>query len=295
MSVGQICSALARDPVEGGFLLAQRVVPNLLLNRLESLSEHQGLQQPTFLLSFDCDTDRDIEISWDVHSRLVDLGICASYAVPGEIIARGHDAWSRIANAGAEFLNHGYREHTQYRDGKYVSTLFYEHMTAEEVKEDIVRGHSAVTELTGREPVGFRTPHFGGFRSEQQLKMLHATLGQLGYRFSSSAVPYVALRYGPFTKHFGLTEIAVTGCPSFPMTILDSYTFRFTPGRFTPTDYVKQAREWARLMSEGRKLFVNLYADPSQVADWDEFFVAMKHLAPFSVRSFDEVLGRLRQ
>ena len=35
---------------------------------------------------------------------------------------------------------------------------------------------------------------------------------------------------------------------------------------------------------------MNLYADPSQVDDWPEFFAAMARFGPFAVPSYDAVL-----
>lgn len=295
MGISEIASVAVKDPVEAWYLVLQRLAPGRLLNRLERLGAAGGLARPSFILSFDCDTDRDIELSWAVHSRLLDSGITPVYAVPGEILEHGADTWRRIASTGAEFINHGYRRHTAYRDGEYVSNLFYDQMSAAEIEADIVQGHASVERVVGRPPEGFRVPHFGTFSSDSELRQLHDILRRLGYRFSTSSTPYIAFRYGPVTQRFGLPELPVTGCVDYPLVILDSYTFRFAENRLRAEDYLAQVEQWVSLLTGGHTFFVNLYADPSQVADWPEFFAAMKRLAPFARPSYRTVLDELKQ
>jgi peptidoglycan/xylan/chitin deacetylase (PgdA/CDA1 family) len=290
MGALDLAAVAIRSPLEAWYLVQQRLAPGRLIDRLSRLSKASGVSKPTFLLSFDCDTDRDIALSWDVHARLVDLGVTPVYAVPGEILERGAKKWRRIADSGAEFLNHGYREHTIFQNEKYISTLFYDRMTPAEVEEDIVKGHEAVTRIIGKAPQGFRVPHFGTYSSDDQLRHLHGILSRLGYRFSSSTTPYAALRYGALTRRYGIAELPVSGCVDYPMLILDSYTFRFASNRFGPKDYLEQAGRWSDLLATGRPYFLNLYADPSQVADWPEFFAAIKRLAPYSRSSYGAVL-----
>lgn len=295
MGIAEIASVAVRDPVEAWYLVLQRLAPARLIGRVERLGHGAGLARPSFLLSFDCDTDRDIALSWDVHSRLLASGITPVYAVPGEILERGADTWRRIAETGAEFINHGYRRHTAYKGGAYVSNLFYDQMSPEEIEADIVQGHASNTRVIGKAPEGFRVPHFGTFASEAQLRLLHRILDRHGYRFSSSSTPYIAIRRGPITRRYGLPELPVTGCVDFPLVILDSYTFRFAKNRLGAEDYVAQVEQWAAMMDAGRRFFVNLYADPSQVADWPEFFTAMKQLAPYARASYRLILDEFKQ
>jgi len=290
MAAMDYLKALVRDPMEAVALVQQRLAPTRQIARLERLGREAGLRRPAFLLSFDCDTDRDIAVVEQVHRQLADMGILPIYAVPGEILEAGADTWRRIRDTGAEFLNHGWRRHTDYRDGVYVSTVFYDQLSDAEVAEDIRRGHETLRAVLGIEAVGYRTPHFGTFQKARDLAKLHGWLSAQGYRFSSSSTPYWSWRHGPAFRRFGLTEVPVSGCPDLPMTVPDSYTFRFAQGRFGPDDYCRQIARWAEWLAEGRSFLVNLYADPSQVADWPEFFTAMAALAPFARPSFIDVL-----
>ena len=39
-------------------------------------------------------------------------------------------------------------------------------------------------------------------------------------------------------------------------------------------------------MNSGEKVFLNIYADPSQVYDWPEFFESITELSAYNVDSF---------
>jgi hypothetical protein len=282
-----------KDPVEAGMTLVQRFQPERLVHRFAQACATAGLKRPAFILSFDCDTDDDIGVGWDVHRRLVETGIRPVYAVPGENLERGSELWSRIAGTGSEFLNHGYREHTVRRGGRYVSTVFYHQLSRSQIKDDIVRGHDMVTKIIGRTPHGFRTPHFGLFASTTDLRFLHSVLQKMNYRFSTSTLPKVALRSGPFTQRYGITELPVTGCPDYPLAVLDSYSFRFAGNGLGAEGYIAQMKIWFELLERGTPLFINIYADPSQVADWPEFFTVVAKMAPFARTSYDDILDEV--
>lgn len=239
-----------------------------------------GLTRLEFILSFDCDTEADIAAAEDVHRRLAGLGIVASYAVPGELLRQGATAYRRIAETGAEFLNHGDRHH-MYLDpatARYESCFFYDEEPRSAVEADIVGGDRAVTDVIGRKPAGFRTPHFGTFQRESELRFLHSVLGRLGYAYSTSTTPGFGLCYGPVFGRYGLPEIPVSGRGSDPFTILDSWSCFARPDRVLgPDDYAREAIALAEALADGPGL-INYYADPSHVAGQPMFFEAMAQL-----------------
>ena len=284
---------LARDPVLGAFVLRSKVAPGGLIGRLSRLTREAGIATPRFLLSFDCDTDLDIEVVEAVHDKLGRIGIKPVYAVPGELLERGRHAYGRIARSGAEFINHGWAEHTRLdRATKvYDSFLFYDRQPRDWVVEDIRRGHASVAEVTGREPTGFRTPHFGSFQRNEELAFLHGELAALGYRFSTSTVPFWGLRYGPVVRQFALPELPVSGTFERPLDILDTWTHRCLGERGGEAGYARQCGLYRDYMASGRPLLVNVYGDPSQVYDWSGFFDAVGQLAPWAVSSYAEALA----
>src|SRR5215470_17243240 len=115
---------LAQDPVLGVYVLRSKLAPVGLIDRLWRLTAQAGIGKPRFLLSFDCDTDLDIEVVEAVHAKLGKLGIRPVYAVPGELLQRGREAYGRIARGGAEFMNHGWAEHTRLDRARKVYDSF---------------------------------------------------------------------------------------------------------------------------------------------------------------------------
>ena len=287
---------LARDPVLGAYVLRSKLAPGGLIDRLSRLTAEAGIAKPRFLLSFDCDTDLDIEVVEGVHERLGKLGIKPVYAVPGELLERGREAYGRIAKTGAEFINHGWAEHTRLdrATGVYDSFLFYDRQSRDWVTNDIRRGHDTVAEIAGRPPTGFRTPHFGSFQTQEQLVFLHGELAKLGYAFSTSTVPFWGLRHGPVLRQFGIREVPVSGTFERPLDILDTWTHRCLGEYGGEAGYARQYALYRDYMANGRPLLVNAYGDPSQVYDWPGFFDAVAQLAPWAVSSYAEALAGTR-
>jgi hypothetical protein len=269
-----------------------------LQRRHARLARRLGLDRVYLVLSFDCDTDDDAAVAWDVHERLADLGVKPVYAVPGGTLRRGAGVYGRIAADGAEFLNHGGREHTYFDEslGRHASNFFYDQQTPERVRRDVDEGHAIVTELAGREPRGFRTPHFGTFQADGQLRALHDQLRGLGYAFSTSTTPRFGVRRGPAFTRYGLPELPVTGIPTAPYEILDTWGFFAAPDRvYGPAEYLEQARLLAANAERAGAGVINVYGDPVHVQGHDEFFDAVGEWARIATPvSYGELIERLR-
>lgn len=292
MMLRKLASPFAH-PVRTSFGLRGRGHPEGLWERYERMCRQAGIDGPHFILSMDCDTEKDIDVVPAVHSRLLEMGIMTVYAVPGELLELGADTYTRVADTGAEFLNHGYRQHTTIDASGtvYESFGFYDQMTRQQMEEDVRRGHGSVTAVTGRAPDGFRTPHFGSFQKLHELRRLHALLKDLGYRFSTSTMPFYAVRNGTMFRRFGLPEVPVTGRVRDPLAILDSWSYRFAPHRTVgPEDYEQEVSDIASMLEAGHPILINLYADPSQVHDWDGFFTSMRRLAPYALPGYSALL-----
>ena len=276
--------------------LAGGLSPQLLFNNYSRLARKQGLKRAYFILSFDCDTEFDIEVIEELAKRLGKIGINPVYAVPGNLLEKGARIFRNIADTrGSEFINHGYRVHTVFdsENKLYRSVLFYNDMPSEEIIDDIKNGHNAVSSIIGRTPSGFRVPHFGTFQKQGQLNFVYDVIKELGYKYSTSTLPSFAFLKGPVKKtRNGLYEIAVSGCYDRPLHILDSWGFRFAPRRvFKEADYKKQFEKMANYIKDGAAVgILNCYVDPSQVYNWDLFFECMKLAAPFAISSYSDLL-----
>lgn len=269
----------------------------LLLNYIR-LARLQGIKRKFFILSLDCDTEQDISVVDQVDERLGRFGIKPVYAVPGELLEKGKDVYKKIYDTGREFINHGYFSHSTYNSetGTYRSDFFYDKLTPERVLEDIQKGHDAFKALFGKHPEGFRTPHFGTFQGAKQLDFLHSNLKRLGYKFSTSTMPKYGFLRGPLSEVKGrLYEIPVSGCFDWPLSVLDSWGFRFDSKRkVCPEDYCLQFNKMLNFFkNNGQPVILNFYVDPFQVYDWDAFFSCMETASEFAVDSYGRLLREL--
>jgi Polysaccharide deacetylase len=255
---------------------------NRLDQRYRRLAEQEGFRELFLVLSFDCDTREDADTVLKVHDRLSGLGVTPVYAVPGELLNKGERVYRKIADAGGEFINHGFRDHTFFDTarGRYTSCFFYDQLPLETVRNDIVEGDRNLRSTLGIQSKGFRAPHFGTFQKPPQLRFQHSVLQELGYRFSTSTLPIYAYRFGPAFRDFGVLELPVSGMGSMPLRILDSWTCFAAPARrFGPEDFVREGRlagENFRSLGIG---LLNFYADPSHIHDRPEFFEAVAYWA----------------
>ena len=297
MGLGHFARTALKNPSAGMVLVRERLAPQGLLKQYSSLCTKSGMNRPGFILSFDCDTKKDFEVVGDVHARLNDLEIMPVYAVPGALLQLGEKEYRKILDSGAEFINHGFAEHTIFDENKgaYVCTLYYHLIGRDAVRVDVEQGHRVLSEFLEKDPAGFRTPHFGSYQDPAELSFLHSVLKELGYRYSTSSGPLEGLQKGPVTHHYGLAEIPVTGCYHWPATILDSFTFRFSASeKFTQQSYIEEIWALSDMMKQTNLPFlVNIYADPSQVYDWPEFFEAMSKLAQFNIPNYGQFLDGL--
>ena len=95
-------------------------------------------------------------------------GVKASFYVPGFVAEQNPDVVRRIAKAGHEIGNHGYTHERLVEK------------TVEEQKEIIGRTQRIIRDITGKEPVGFRTPS-GDWHTRTPY-----ILAEMGFSYSSS-------------------------------------------------------------------------------------------------------------
>jgi hypothetical protein len=285
----------AENPVMAGYYAWSRVNAGGLISTYQRQAEQAGLDRLYFILSFDCDRPEDIDAAAKVHARLMDMGICPAYAVPGELLREGANTYRQIAETGAEFLNHGHRWHMYFDEvaGTYMSCFFYDELPAEVIEEDVVGGDKDVTEIIGKKPAGFRTPHFGTFQTESQLRFLHRLLTRLGYVYSTSTTPGFGLCYGPAFRRYGLIEVPVSGRGDQPFDILDSWSCFAGPDRVLgPQDYRHGTLRMAERL-RGRPGLLNYYCDPSHVVDQPIFFETIRELVELAEpMSYGQLMAR---
>lgn len=255
--------------------------------RYDALARRAGFDRLHLFLSFDCDTDEDFALAETLDTDLRRRGIEAAWAVPGVQLRKGEAVWRRLAERGAVFLNHGARAHAEWQGDRYHPITFYDRMRAEEVVDDMERGHRDVCAVTGRAPAGFRAPHFGSFQAPDQLAIVHGTAKRLGYRFCSTTLPSLALARGPVVPCDGVYEIPLFGSWRAPTTILDSWTYLTDRRHYTLGDsyHALFAETVERLTAAKVAGVLSYYADPSHVAGQAPFLRALDLLERYQITS----------
>jgi hypothetical protein len=269
-----------RDSLKTAYGMLARFRPASFWRTVDRRSRKIGFRKLYLALSFDCDTPEDTAAALEVDARVRDLGIYPAYAVPGAILEIETGVYSTLRDKGAEFLNHGYAQHTFWNQAKnrYESCFFYDALSWEQIRDDIRRGADVLNRTLGVSPLGFRAPHFGTLRGKRRLRQLHAVLAPMGFAYSTSTDPYYTFRYGPAFKKFGLLELPVTGMFSRPLSILDSWGFFAAPDRtLGPDDFLAEAKKMVNYCRETQMVgILNFYADPSHVRQESRFYQAVE-------------------
>ncbi len=229
-----------------------RTFPKQVWTRYSELATRQGFDHLYLLLSFDCDTPKDAEVAEVLDDKLQQLGIQRSYAVPGTMLEANPSIYRKIADKGAEFLNHGYLPHTRLQDGVYRSTTFYANMDPGQVIGDIQQGHQTVCNVIGKKPAGFRAPHFGKVSLQMKREIIRPVLRELGEFFSTQTTPVEAMKFGPVWWENNWPEFPVVGSSLAPYSLLDSFSYlesaavRKVTGQYAAIlkQTIQQFREW---------------------------------------------------
>ena len=278
-----------------------RVAPALTFKILHSWPDGvEKLNSSAFVLSFDCETERDVRVLPRLIQQLGDAGVRASFAVIGALAERFPDPHREIVDAGHEALNHGYSEHTSIsEDGSYESTFYYNDLTQQKMLDEIVRGARAIETVCGVTPVGFRAPHFGTLKvSAGDIDRLYGALLESGAMYSSSVCDVDALRLG-FGRHGPrLPEFPLASHPDRPLAVLDSWSTVAVFG----DDYVPGSllnpieRLLRRLAGAAVPRFGSVYLDPAQVVELPEFVECLHLLgevqSDISVLRYRDLLKR---
>ena len=70
--------------------------------------------------------------------------------------------------------------------------------------------------------------------------------------------------------------------------------FRFAEGRqLNEEDYLNQLEKLLITCEKNIPLIINIYADPSQVYDWDDWFSMVSKFSPYNVKSYKELIKKI--
>ena len=246
-----------------------------------------------FLLSFDCDTQKDINSLEKLIKKLNFINFKVVLAIPGELVQNNFELIKKLNNNySIEFLNHGYYLHTNFNDEEksYKPIFSYEKKNIEFIKKDIELAHNLFKDKLNINLIGFRAPHFGDI-SYNKKKKIYKYLKKLGYSYSSSSIYDLAFLKGAIFILEGITEISVTGCADNPILMLDSWSFLKINNEklILSPNYFVELKKLQDVLDNKNFNFVNIYADPSHVIENDVFFENLKKFSKLNLLNLRDV------
>ena len=255
-----------------------------------------NLKEKNFIISFDCDTQKDVDCLNLLLGKLNEINIKIILAIPAQLIKKNINLIKNLKESfKIEFLNHGYHIHTEFReiDKSYISTLSYNDKNFEFIKEDILLAHKFLVNELNYKPEGFRAPHFGEVTFNQK-KKIFKYLKKLNYIYSSSSIYDLAITKGSIFKLNGITEFTVTGRSQNITKMMDSWSFLDTKNDTVvlKNEYSEELKKIEELFNEKNYNYLNLYADPSHVIESEYFYKFLKNLSQYN-SSFIKIINQI--
>jgi len=282
---------ILNNPLRILALLLIKSLPNLVIKKKIFYSGQ--VSKKLFLISFDCDTQKDIFCLEELLIKLHRIKIKAVLAIPAELLVKNLELITDLKNKySIEFLNHGYYIHTEFhkQENSYRSIFSYEKKDIEFIKEDIILAHNFFRDKLNINLKGFRAPHFGEISFKKKRKIFKF-LKEIGYEFSSSSIYDLAFIKGPLFKSDGITEITVTGCVDNQSSMLDSWSFLKPKSNevILLESYFDEINKLKHLMKKEDFNYINIYADPSHIINSNKFFSSLEEMVKYNILKFEEI------
>ena len=250
------------------------------------------LNQSSFFISFDCDTQEDINCLEKLLRKLKEINIKIILAIPVLLIEKNLNLIIKLKNQySIEFFNHGYYIHTSFdkETNKYTSIFSYNEKSIEFIKKDIYLADQFFKEKLNINVRGFRAPHFGEVNLIKKIQIFKY-LRKLNYKYSSSSIYDLAYFFGPIFKFFEINEFTVTGIYKKEYRMLDSWSFLENVNKVKLSNlYFDELRKLKNIFMSSKLNFINIYADPSHIIDSEEFFKIISSFSIYNIMSFEEI------
>ena len=272
------------NPIRSIIFLIDNFIP--FINLKKKIFYSNLLLEKSFFISFDCDTQKDIDCLENLLTKLKAIEIKILLAIPAKIIKKNIILIKKLTNIyEVEFLNHGYYIHTEFRekDKTYVSTLSYNKKDIEFIKKDILLAHNFLLDKLNIIPVGFRAPHFGEINLKLKSK-IYKFLSDLNYVYSSSSIYDLAILKGSIFKINNIIDLTVTGRSNNISKMLDSWSFLENKDNEVTLNksYFDEIEKVKNIFMNQNYNYLNIYADPSHIINHDNFFEFLKSLAKYN-------------
>tara|TARA_B100000927_G_scaffold280147_1_gene264363 strand:- start:409 stop:1242 length:834 start_codon:yes stop_codon:yes gene_type:complete len=263
------------------FLL--KLKKSFYLNHLKDWCK-TNIDSSTFIISFDFETQRDIDNLKQLTKKLHYIKLKPYYAIPGELIEKNLKLLKSLAHLFT-FVNHGYKIHTEFslKENINHSTLLYSKLNKNDIGEDIIKAHEVIKKNFGIDSKLFRTPHFGEYCEKKNMDVIYQILSKLNYNYSFSTTPIFSIMNKPIFKKMNITEIPCNAYLDNPSQIIDSWSSNVDLS-ITPKVMLDGIKSYIRLM-KSYKLLLNVYFDPTDVVKNKEFFKVISQLAKYQKKN----------
>lgn len=215
------------------------------------------------MLSFDCDYDKDTSALYSLLPILKEYNAPSSFGCVGNIMQKDPGIYQQIVNDGHEIINH--------TDNHYDN---FNELTDHAIFKEIFFAHTVIEEITGKAPIGFRSPHCIHNR------FVYPWLEYFGYTYASNVftsasmldIPYhpAKLGLGDYSHcvssswdedNYPFTMIPMDTCPKCKGMGFSSYHY-IRPGKGVHNEK-KMLANWKLLLKRSEsKRTVCIYLDP---------------------------------
>ena len=241
-----------------------------------------NLNFSVFFMSFDFETQKDIDVIESLTKSLIKVGIHPYFAVPGELIENNKSIFKKISHK-CTIINHGYKIHTKFckKTESNFSTLSYSNLSRDLIIEDIIRGHDSIKNNCNQISKIFRIPHFGEFSEKFSIDFIYSILSKLGYVYSSSTTPIFSFLKKPIYKIDKILELPSSSYINNPLQIIDSWSINNS--ELTYEDLLAELDRYEELMNS-HSIFFNIYFDPSDIINQPHLFEKFLRFSKFQKR-----------
>ena len=267
------------------YKLLLRVKKKMYLNSILKWSNN-NLDTPKFIISFDFETQRDLHIIETLTKKLNKANIRPFYAIPGELIEKNQKVLKYLGKK-IVFINHGYKIHTKYckENMKNYSSFSYVNELDEVIFEDITKADFVIKKILKQKSKIFRTPHFGEFCEKKNMNFIYKFISNLGYKISLSTTPIYSLIYQPIKIFQRITEIPCNAYIDNPRQIIDSWSIMHSQN-IEISELIAELNRYYNIMNNNN-LILNVYFDPSDVINIDDFFTTISKFSKYQMKDID--------
>ncbi len=266
------------------YKLILRLKKSFYFNNLIKWS-NSNLTKPYFIISFDFETQRDVDVIKKLTEKLVKINIAPFYAIPGELILKNLSLIKKLSKA-VTFINHGFKTHTKYcsKTKTNYSSYSYINKSKNEIFNDINKADKVFKKNLKKSNI-FRTPHFGEFCEKNSMNVIYKIISKLGYKVSLSTSPIHSLVNRPIYYKKDIMEIPCNAYIKNPRQIIDSWSLS---SDLKMIDMINELEKYFQNMNINN-LLLNAYFDPSDIVNENSFFSTIAKLSKYQLKKIEDI------